>query len=185
MANFLIVPTTEAPSQTITTTLAGQNCQINLYTKSINWPLASVGNIDIQPPTYQNINPCFIDLYSNDELIIGGVYVRQGQVVVIDTYLGFDGDLAVLDSTGLGEDPYGVPYRLPPRYLRNQWQQALPPGYGDVAPPTIAGRIPGMGSRWLLAYWPVGSYTPGYSLPPVDLANYSFSSADVISGGDS
>ena len=167
---YQVVPTTEAPAQTITVTLAGQACVISLYTKSINVPIEQ--SIPTDPtPVYQNTNPCFIDLRVNGALIVGGVYVRAGSLIVRDTYLYLQqgqaviGDLSVLDTSGVGEDPQGMPYRLPYPHLRNPAQQAIPLAYGGVAPPAKAGRIAGMGSRWLLTFWPVGTYTPGYSLP--------------------
>lgn len=167
---YQIIPATEAPSQIITTTLAGQACQINLYTKSINVPIEQ--DIPADPnPVYQNTNPCFIDLYVNGSLIIGGVYVRQGALIVRDTYLYLQqgqpviGDLSVIDTSGAAEDPQGMPYKLPYPSLRNPVQQNIPLSFGGYAPPSVAGRIAGMGSRWLLTFWPVGTYTPGYSLP--------------------
>jgi hypothetical protein len=160
---FLIIPTSEAPSQEINTTLANQDCTINLYTKSINVPIES--EIPVEPPVYQNTNPCFIDLYVSGVLIIGGVYVRQSSLVVRDTYFGFNGDLSVIDTSGAAQDPFGVPPRLPPAYLKNPWQRSIPLSFGEFAPNQYGGRIPGMGTRWILTYWPVGSYTPGYPPP--------------------
>jgi hypothetical protein len=160
---FQVIPTTEAPNQQITTTLANQDCLIQLYTKSINIPISTP--MAPEPPVYQNRNPCFIDLFVNGTLIIGGVYVRQGSLVVRDTYLGFAGDLSVIDTTGAAEDPFGVPATLPPAYLRTTWQRTIPLSNQGKAPSNFASRIPGMGVRWILTYWPLGSYTPGYSLP--------------------
>ncbi|MDE2426339.1 MAG: hypothetical protein KGO96_10585 [Elusimicrobia bacterium] len=163
--NCQIIATTTAPSQAINVTLAGQACLINLYTKSINLPLetAPAGSEVV----YENQNPCFVDLYlingSPPTLIIGGVQVRNGGLIVRDIYLGFQGDLAIIDTTGAGQDPFGVPPTLPPLHLRNWWQKFIPLSLGSKAPPAIAGSIPGMGTRFLLTYWPVGSYTPGYS----------------------
>lgn len=175
--NYTIVPTSEAPSQSITITLGGQSCLIRLYTKSINAPKAPSGSqpqpAPPAPPVYENINPCFVDLYvaSGATLIIGGVEVsRPGGLIVRDTYLGFIGDLAVYDTAPPpGEPPstpFGVPPRLPPYNLRNQSQLATYPlAAGDRAPAYLAGRIRGMGSRFILTYWAPGTYTPGYSLP--------------------
>lgn len=166
---YQIIPVTEAPSQSITVTLAGQLCVINLYTKSTNIPAQNPNEIASDPtPRYENVNPCFIDLFLNGSTtpVVGGVYVRQGSLIVRDTYLGFVGDLAVLDMSGAGEDPIGVPPRLPPPPLRNALQLAtFPISLGNMAPASVAGTIPGMGVRWLLTYWPIGSYVPGYSLP--------------------
>jgi hypothetical protein len=170
--NYQIVPTSEAPSQAISITLGGQACLINFYTKSINIPKAPSGTFPQPappaPPVYENINPCFVDVYvgSGATLIIGGVQVRQGSLIVRDTYLGFVGDLAVYDTSGLGADPFGIPPRLPPYNLRNAAQlAAFSLADGDLAPAYLAGRIPGMGSRFILTYWTPGTYTPGYSLP--------------------
>lgn len=160
--NFEIVPTSEAAYQEINVTLANQDCTINLYTKSLCVPLTTpIPNI---PPPYQSTNPCFIDLFVAGTLIIGGVYVRQGSLVVRDVYLGFQGDLSVIDTSGSAEDPFGVPPRLPPSFLQNTWERSVPLSDEGMSPTNYGGRIPGMGSRWLLTYWPVGSYTPGYSI---------------------
>lgn len=159
---FLIIPTTTAPYQQITTTLSNQNCVINLYTKSINVPISDSGNIYISPPKYQNTNPVFIDLYSGGALVIGGVLVKNDTLIVRDTYFGFSGDLAIIDTTGAGVDPYGVSLRLPPQELKNWWQRNVPLSFDGQTPSSVAGMMPGMGSRFLLTYWPAGTYTPGY-----------------------
>jgi hypothetical protein len=165
---FLVVPTTESPAQLITITLAGQACLIRLFTKSINVPALDPEEIATDPnPRYENANPVFVDVYtgSGANLVVGGVIVRHGTLIVRDVYLGFLGDLAVYDTSGAMEDPQGVPPVLPPLVLRNATQLAsFPLSDGDRAPPAVAGRIPGMGSRFLLTYWPVGSYKPGYSV---------------------
>jgi hypothetical protein len=149
----IIIPTTIAPSQTIDITLGGQACTINLYTKSINVPVHDPGEIVTDPnPRYENTNPVFIDLYVNNVLIIGGVLCRNSGMVVIDEYLGFVGDLSVIDTSGRFEDPQGVPATLPPLDLRNWSQRNFP--LGDKAPANVAGTIPGMGTRWLLTWWP-------------------------------
>jgi hypothetical protein len=159
---FLTIPTTTAPYQQIVTTLANQNCIINLYTKSINVPMQDPGEIPTDPPRYQNINPVFIDLFAGGSLIIGGVIVKNNTLIVRDTYFGFAGDLAVTDTSGANQDPYGVSLRLPPPDLRNWWQRNIPLAFGGKTPPSVAGSIPGMGTRFLLNYWPAGTYTPGY-----------------------
>ncbi len=160
---FRVVPTNASPNQEINITLANQTCLIRLYTKSIYAPIATPSSSE--PPVYQNFNPCFIDLYVAGTLIVGGVYIRQGSLIVRDTYLGFSGDLSVIDTSGEGEDPFGVPVLLPPQEYQTPWQRSIPPSFAGLAPPNYGGTIPGMGTRWLLTYWPVGSYTPGYALP--------------------
>lgn len=78
-----IIPTQAVPSQTLTATLAGQSCKINVYAKSTG---------------------LFLDIYVNDALIIGGVICLNGVKIVRDTYLGFIGDLAFFDTQGT-DDP--------------------------------------------------------------------------------
>ncbi len=150
-----IIPLTTAPSQTVFVTLSGQDCRINVYTKSLNVPIAPPGMTLSDPfPVYENANPVFLDLYVNDNLIIGGVILLNECLVVINEYLGFVGDLAIVDTQG-NEDPVGTPLRLPPLDLRNRVQRDIPLSQGDserlVNGPNT---IPGLGSRWLLTYWP-------------------------------
>ncbi len=104
-------------------------------------------------PTYENVNPVFVDLYVNDALIIGGVICHNECLIVMDPYLGFVGDLAMIDVIG-NLDPHGEPLRLPPPDLRNWWQRNLPLSLGGRLPVARANRIPGLGSRFLLTYWP-------------------------------
>ena len=107
----------------------------------------------VDPPPYVNTNPVFIDVYLNDTLLIGGVLLRNRNRVIRNSYFGFSGDLAVVDTQG-NSDPYGVVPRLPPPDLRNWWQRNLPLSLGGKAPPNIAGTLPGFGSRFLLVWWP-------------------------------
>ena len=67
-------------SQTFTTQLGGQNCQINLYQKSTG---------------------LFCDVYVSGVLIIGGVLCLNNVRIVRDLYLGFVGDLCFNDSQGV------------------------------------------------------------------------------------
>lgn len=226
--DYQIIPTTEAGSQHIQIALGGQNCAINLYTKSLNSVIEEPGTIPANPimmasfvgsisgniltatgvtgtilvgnvvsgagllqptyvaalgtgtgdagtyaiapsqtiagpipmtasspaePTYENINPVFLDLYVNDALVVGGVICLNGTRIVRDAYLGFVGDLAILDTEG-NLTPHGAPLRLPPPDLRNFWQRELPQSLGDRLLTAQANKIPGMGSRYLLTYWP-------------------------------
>ncbi len=227
--DFQIIPTTEAPAQRINTTLRSQAVAIDLYTKSINVPIAPPGSIepsdvpmgsflgviagnvltvgtvafggippgvviirgpnvlnptyvsrfgtgeggagtyivtpsqDVGPvgmfaiapaaPTYENTNPVFLDLYVDGALVVGGAPCLNGVRIVRDAYLGFVGDLAVIDTTG-NADPQGAPLRLPPPNLRNIYQRNLPLSLAGKMPPDKANKIPGMGSRWILTYWP-------------------------------
>src|ERR1700744_2731252 len=98
MANPQVVPLRDVPAQTINVTLNSQACEITVYTKSINVPIQGPDDIASDPnPTYENINPVFLDLYVNDALIIGGVLCLNQTRIVRDAYLGFVGDLAFMD----------------------------------------------------------------------------------------
>ncbi len=114
------------------------------------------GMIAVVPPapTYENQNPVFLDLYLNETtLVVGGVPCLNDVRIVRNAYLGFIGDLAVIDTEG-NEDPVGVPLRLPLPPLRNVWQRNLPLSLAGKAPANLANKIPGLGSRFLLTYWP-------------------------------
>jgi hypothetical protein len=150
-SNYLIVPLTAVPSQVVTVTLGGQVCTIRIFTKSIYVPISAPGAIATDPPTYENANPVFVDVYVNDAPIILGVLGLDRTRIVRDAYLGFIGDLAFVDTQG-ADDPYGVPRRLPPLRLRNADQLASF-GIGENAPDNVAGTCPGLGSRFLLTYW--------------------------------
>ena len=78
-----IVPVINVASQTLTITLGGQSCRINLKTRSTG---------------------LYCDLYVNDALVIGGVACRNLKRIVIDSYLGFAGDLMFSDTQG-ADDP--------------------------------------------------------------------------------
>lgn len=159
-ASSLVIPTTTAPNQLITVSLAGQACTIHLFTRSIFVPVESpvlpipAPPLTVPPsPQYENHNPVFIDLYVDYSLIIGGVLVLNNVPIVQNTYLGFVGDLAVIDT--LGElDPTGVSARLPPANLQNWWQRNVPLSNEGQAPAEWANSIPGMGARFLLTYIP-------------------------------
>ena len=147
-----VVPLTDAPSQTVNVTLGGQACRINVYTKSTNVPIEQA--IPTDPPAYENVNPVFLDLYVGDALIIGGAICRATSLILMNTYLGFVGDLSMIDTSGAFEDPVGVSPTLPPPNLRNAWQRSLPLSLNNRAPPNLAGTIPGLGARFKLTYWP-------------------------------
>lgn len=148
----VVIPVTDAPRQTINVTLGGQVCTLVLYTKSINAAESPPGSILQSPPTYRNVNPVFLDLYVGTTLVIGGTIVLTNVRIVRNAYLGFIGDLILLDTQG-NADPEGVPYFLPPLNLRNDAQRALPLNLQGRAPADVAGTIPGLGSRWVLTYW--------------------------------
>ena len=81
---MLEVPLQAVPNQTLTVSLGGQNCQLNLR----------------QQPT-----GLYMDVFVNNALIIGGVICENLNRIVRDLYLGFVGDLMFDDTQG-GTDPY-------------------------------------------------------------------------------
>jgi hypothetical protein len=91
---------------------------IKIYFRTLQIPAAA--EIPTNPPFFEPIEPCFIDLYVNDKPIIGGVRGMNENLIVRDRYLGFIGDLAFIDTSGQKADP----------------------------------QVVGLGTRWLLTYWP-------------------------------
>jgi len=65
---------------------------------------AVLGGQSARMSIYQNSTGLFIDVYVNDELIIGGVVCENENRIVRSLYLGFIGDLAFFDTAGT-EDP--------------------------------------------------------------------------------
>lgn len=83
---MLIVPLQAIPNQTVTVTLNGQVCQIDVY---------------------QTVGGLFVDLYVSNTLIIGGVIAETNNRIVRSTYLGFVGDLAFVENVnGVGDPNY-------------------------------------------------------------------------------
>ena len=78
-----IVPLLDVPSQTRSIILGSQACRIDLKTRSTG---------------------LYCDLYVGDTLIIGGVVCHNLTLIVIDSYLGFVGDLMFSDTQG-AKDP--------------------------------------------------------------------------------
>jgi hypothetical protein len=92
------IPLRAVPSQTLSVQLGNQSCQINVF---------------------QRFFGLFIDLYSNNDLIVAGVQCENMNRIVRNGYFGFSGDLTFYDQqtddNGLGLDPE---YRgLGDRYL--------------------------------------------------------------------
>lgn len=93
---MLIIPLQPVPNQSVSVLLSDQVCQVNVFQKS--WGL-------------------FLDLYKNNELVIGGVLCHNLNRIVRSLYLGFSGDLTFIDNqgdtdpvyTGLG-DRYSLAY---------------------------------------------------------------------------
>jgi len=115
-----IVPLQAVPAQLVNVTLGSQACAIKVYGKNISVAVLPSGGIPTIPPVYEDQNPVLLDLFVNDVLVIGGVLCLNQNLIVRDSYLGFVGDLAFIDTQG-NDDP----------------------------------QISGIGSRWLLTYWPL------------------------------
>ena len=106
-------------------------------------------------PTYENTNPVFMDVLLNDNPILLGVVLKNESLTLMNAYLGLIGDFAIIDVSGINEDPFGVSRTLPnPPGLRNAWQRSIPLKLEGKAPANLANTIPGLGSRFLLTYWP-------------------------------
>jgi hypothetical protein len=89
-----IVPLNKTPSQTLTTGLNGQTCQLNVY---------------------QSFFGLFMDVYVNNTLIIAGVLCLNLNRIVRDLYLGFSGDFVFVDTQGTTDPTYaglGSRYQL-------------------------------------------------------------------------
>ncbi len=80
---MLAIPLQPVPSQNLSVVLASQNCQINVYEKSTG---------------------VFLDLYVSNSPIITTTICRDRVRLVRESYLGFIGDLAFVDTQGL-DDP--------------------------------------------------------------------------------
>ncbi|WP_409449594.1 phage baseplate plug protein [Acinetobacter sp.] len=77
------IPIQQTPSQVVSVILANQNCQISLYQKSTG---------------------IFFDLRVNDRPVVTTRLVRNTVPLVRQRYLGFVGDLIVMDMQG-NKDP--------------------------------------------------------------------------------
>ena len=81
---MLVVPLIAVPSQTLSVQLSNQNCFLKVYQKSAG---------------------LFMDVYVDDELIIGGVICEHANRIVRSIYLGFTGDFVFWDTEGNAEVP--------------------------------------------------------------------------------
>jgi hypothetical protein len=55
---------------------------------------------------YQTYNGLFIDVYLENDLIIGGVICENDNRIIRSTYLGYSGDLAFIDVQGSTDPVY-------------------------------------------------------------------------------
>jgi len=91
---MMYVPLRAVPSQTLNVVLAGQNCKINVYQKSVG---------------------LFLDLLVDDAAIVTAALCRDRVRIVRDAYLGFVGDLCFADTQGVVDPQYadlGARYQL-------------------------------------------------------------------------
>lgn len=77
-----LVPIIDVPAQTLSISLGGQSCRIDLKTRSTG---------------------LYCDLYVDDALKVGGVVCRNLARIVINGYLGFVGDLMFSDTQGVND----------------------------------------------------------------------------------
>ena len=80
-----VIPLIPTASQTLQVALNQQNCTINVYQKTTG---------------------LFVDVLLNGSLVIGGVICHDRNLIVRDTYLGFIGDLAFIDTQGTDDPVY-------------------------------------------------------------------------------
>lgn len=80
-----IVPLQALPNQIVNIALNDQSCAIKVY---------------------QKFYGLFIDLYVDEQLVIGGVICEDRNRIVRSKYLGFDGDLAFFDTVGNADPSY-------------------------------------------------------------------------------
>ena len=82
---MIVVPLQSLPSQTVRVTLAAQVCDVHVYQRSTG---------------------LYVDLTVADTLVIGGVIAHDRNRIVRSDYLGFTGDLAIVDTQGVSDPDY-------------------------------------------------------------------------------
>lgn len=80
-----VIPLNPVPSQTISVSLGGQACSINIY---------------------QKVTGLYLDLLVNGVLVVGGRICENLNRIVRSVYLGFTGDLCFLDQEGVQDPDY-------------------------------------------------------------------------------
>jgi hypothetical protein len=78
------IPLRDVPNQSILTTLSNQQVQLNIYQKRTG---------------------LFMDLYSSNALVLGGIYCVNQTFCVINVYLGFVGDFMWVDLQAQNANP--------------------------------------------------------------------------------
>ena len=79
------IPLKPTPSQSLNVTLGNQACTLNVY---------------------QLGSHLFIDILVNDAVVLSGIVCRNRVKIVRDSYLGFMGDLAFVDTQGWNNPDY-------------------------------------------------------------------------------
>jgi hypothetical protein len=79
------VPLQDIPNQSVLTTLSNQSVQINAYQKRTGF---------------------FMDIYSDNVLVLAGIYCVNQSFCVMDVYLGFIGDFMWVDTFAQNVNPY-------------------------------------------------------------------------------
>lgn len=82
---MMTIPTSPAPSQALSVTLAGQNCKINLYQKDALM---------------------YLDLFVDGAPIVQAAVCRDRVNLIRQAYLGFIGGLAICDTQGVNDPAY-------------------------------------------------------------------------------
>lgn len=96
------------PSQTLNTVVNSQNTTLNIYQKTYG---------------------LFMDVYLNNGLVIAGVICEDGVLIVRNTYLGYSGDFAFVDTQGTSDPVYtGLGARFQLFYLYPSDLSYLPSG---------------------------------------------------------
>lgn len=111
-----VIPLEPVYAQQFSITLGNQPCVIKLYFKDMWIPTEE--SIPTNPPNFEPITVGFLNLFLNDELVIGGVRCNDRNVIVREKYRGFIGDLSFIDTHG-ASDP--LPTGLGTRWLLTYW----------------------------------------------------------------
>lgn len=80
-----VIPTDAVPAQVLTVQLGNQPCRIDVYQRSTG---------------------LFVDLYVADRPVVLGVLARDRNVLVVDEYHGFTGDIVFYDTQGRDDPTY-------------------------------------------------------------------------------
>ena len=89
----MVIPLQAVPSQAVTVSLGGQNCQVSVYQKSTG---------------------LYCDVYLNNALVLAGVICLDRVKIVRDAYHGLIGNLSFVDQQGVNDPEYTA---LGSRYL--------------------------------------------------------------------